>query len=71
MEPSQTYESAYNELREITEEIESEHVSVDVLAAKVKRAAELIAFCQSRLRSTEAEVAKIIQTMEATAKKNP
>ena len=69
MEPSQTYEAAYNELKQITEEIESENVSVDVLAAKVKRASELIAFCQSRLRSTEAEVSKIIQAMEATGKK--
>ena len=58
-----------NELREITAEIESEDVSVDVLATKVKRAAELIAFCQSKLRSTEAEVNNIIQSMDASAKK--
>ena len=69
MEASQTYESAYNELKQITEEIESEDVSVDVLAAKVKRAAELAAFCQAKLRATEAEVNNIIQSMEAAAKK--
>ncbi len=69
MEASQTYESAYNELKQITEEIESEDVSVDVLAARVKRAAELAAFCQAKLRATETEVNNIIQSMEAAAKK--
>ena len=58
------------ELKQITEEIESEDVSVDVLAARVKRAAELAAFCQAKLRSTETEVNNIIQSMEAAAK-NP
>ncbi len=60
-----TYESAYKELQRISTEIETESVSVDVLAEKVKRAAELIAFCQSRLRDTEAEVNNIIKQMES------
>jgi exodeoxyribonuclease VII small subunit len=60
-----TYEAAYAELKNIAEEIENESVSVDVLAEKVKRAAELIAFCQSKLRSTEQEVNKIIKQMES------
>jgi exodeoxyribonuclease VII small subunit len=41
-----TYESAYGELKKIASEIESESVSVDVLAEKVKRAAVLIAFAR-------------------------
>ena len=40
----QTYEAAYAELKQIAAEIENESVSVDVLAEKVKRASELIAF---------------------------
>lgn len=64
MEKNQTYEKAYAELAEITREIENETVSVDVLAEKVKRASELISFCQARLRSTETEVNKIISGME-------
>ncbi len=60
-----TYESAYNELRQIAKEIENETVSVDVLAIKVKRASELITFCQQRLKSTESEVNKIISQMES------
>ena len=65
MEENLNYESAYNELRQIAKEIENETVSVDVLAQKVKRASELITFCQQRLKSTESEVNKIISQMEA------
>ncbi|WP_316811862.1 exodeoxyribonuclease VII small subunit [Pedobacter heparinus] len=59
-----TYESAYKELTEIAQEIETESVSVDVLAEKVKRASDLIGFCQGKLRATETEVNKIIKQME-------
>ena len=59
-----SYEAAYEELQKISEEIESESVTIDVLAQKVKRASELIQFCQSKLRDTEAEVGNIIKQME-------
>jgi exodeoxyribonuclease VII small subunit len=59
-----TYENAYKELTEIAQAIETESVSVDVLAEKVKRASDLIEFCQTKLRATEAEVNKIIKQME-------
>lgn len=64
MEENLTYETAYEELAQIAKDIETEAVSVDVLAEKVKRASELIAFCQTKLRSTEGEVNKIIKQME-------
>jgi exodeoxyribonuclease VII small subunit len=64
MDPQTTYESAYRELQQIAKDIETESVSVDVLAEKVKRASELIAFCQDKLRNTELEVTKIIEHME-------
>ena len=63
MEETLTYEAAYAELAAIAAAIESETVSIDVLAQKVKRAQELIAFCQARLRATETEVSKIIAQM--------
>jgi exodeoxyribonuclease VII small subunit len=59
-----TYEEAYRELEQIAQEIEHETVSVDVLAEKVKRASDLIALCQKRLKATESEVNKIIARME-------
>ncbi|WP_069658597.1 exodeoxyribonuclease VII small subunit [Arcticibacter eurypsychrophilus] len=55
-----TYESAYSELDKIYQEINNEQVSVDLLAEKVKRAAVLIQFCQSKLRTTEDEINKIL-----------
>lgn len=64
METNLTYEAAYKELAEIARDIETESVSVDVLAEKVKRASELIDFCQTKLRATETEVNKIIKQME-------
>jgi exodeoxyribonuclease VII small subunit len=64
MEAPLTYESAYAELQEIAIAIENETISVDQLAEKLKRAAQLIEFCQSRLRSTEQEVNKIISQLE-------
>ena len=60
-----TYETAYAELRKIAAEIENETVSVDVLAEKVKRASELISFCQGKLRATEQNVNNIIKEMES------
>ena len=69
MEETLTYEVAYKELAQIAKEIETESVSVDVLAQKVKRASELITFCQAKLKSTESEVNKIIAQMENTTSK--
>jgi exodeoxyribonuclease VII small subunit len=67
MEETLTYEAAYAELAAIAKEIENETISVDVLAIKVKRASELITFCQTKLKSTESEVNKIISQMENPA----
>ena len=64
MEPTLTYEEAYRELAAIAKEIESEAVPVDVLAQKVRRASELITWCQTKLRTTETEVNKIISQMD-------
>ena len=64
MDNQLTYDSAYSELRKIASEIENESVSVDVLAEKVKRASELITFCQGKLRATEQSLNNIIKEME-------
>ena len=64
MEEKLNYEAALAELTAISKEIESETISVDELASKVKRASELIEFCQTKLKNTEEEVNKIISRME-------
>jgi exodeoxyribonuclease VII small subunit len=66
MEQTLTYQKAYEELMEITREIESEEVSVDDLSKKVKRAAELLEICNTKLKSTEEEVQKIIDKITKT-----
>lgn len=64
MQTALTYEQAFSELKRISTEIESEAVSVDVLAEKVKRASFLIEYCQKKLRASEVEVNNIIAQME-------
>lgn len=59
-----TYETAYEELQQIAAAIENESIGIDQLAQKLKRAAELIEFCQARLRFTELEVNKIVGQIE-------
>lgn len=59
-----TYEEAFEELKQIAQAMENEAVSVDVLAEKVQRASQLIEFCQQKLRRTEEEVGRIIEGME-------
>ncbi|MCU0385971.1 MAG: exodeoxyribonuclease VII small subunit [Flavihumibacter sp.] len=64
METPLTYEAAYAELQEIVTALENETISVDELALKVKRATQLVEFCQQKLKSTEAELDKIIKNPE-------
>ncbi len=64
MDPHLTYETAFDELQELASSIENEAVGIDQLAEKLKRAAELVTFCQARLRLTESEVNKIIGRLE-------
>ena len=51
-----SYEDAYQELQDIQSALEKEEVSIDELSEKVKRAKELVAFCQEKLRNTEKEL---------------
>ena len=58
-----SYSDALSELNEIARAIENETIPIDELTQKLKRAAELITLCRTRLRSTEEEVKKIIGDM--------
>ena len=64
MDQNLSYESAFNELREIEAELVNETVTIETLAEKIKRASFLIQYCKTRLRATEDEVNNIIQGME-------
>lgn len=58
------YAAAMAELETILAEIEREDVDVDVLSARVKRAAELIEICRGRIDTTKLEVEEIMRGLE-------
>lgn len=59
-----TYNEAMEELNTILEEFESEHVDVDHIRDKVKRAIELITLCRQKIEKTELEVRRIVKDFE-------
>ena len=59
-----TYQQALDELTDIVAQLENESIPIDELADKVKRASNLIHYCQSRLNATDKEVKKIISQLE-------
>jgi exodeoxyribonuclease VII small subunit len=58
------YAEALAELESILAEIEDEAVDVDVLAAKVKRGAELLRICRGRINAAKVEVTQIVAELE-------
>lgn len=51
-----SYNAALEELRQIVDELQGENIDIDELAAKVRRASELIALCREKLRTAEADL---------------
>jgi len=51
-----SYKSAMEELQTIVAQLEANAIGIDELSEKVKRAAELVQFCQEKLRTTEREM---------------
>ena len=60
MEKQISYSEAIAELELIVTEIEQGEITIDTLSEKVKRAAELIKICKTKLTSTEDDVNKIL-----------
>jgi exodeoxyribonuclease VII small subunit len=60
MDKQLSYSEAIAELELIVTEIEQGEISIDTLSEKVKRAAELIKICKTKLSSTEDDVNKIL-----------
>lgn len=59
-----TYTAALAELEGILAAIEQEQVDVDELAVKVRRSAELIRLCRSRIDAAAIEVETVVKEME-------
>ena len=55
-EPTLTYQEAQEQLERIVASVENEELDVDILSEQVQRAMQLIAFCRSKLKHTEAAI---------------
>jgi exodeoxyribonuclease VII small subunit len=60
-----TYTVAFEELQRIVRDMEDGEITVDELALKVKRAAQLIQYCKQKLVSTEGDVNQILKELES------
>jgi exodeoxyribonuclease VII small subunit len=58
------YAAAMAELEGILAELEGEHLDVDLLADRVRRASELIKLCRTRIARAQDEVAMIVTDLE-------
>jgi exodeoxyribonuclease VII small subunit len=61
------YGEALAELEAILDEIEDDAVDVDVLAARVTRAAELLRVCRDRITAARVEVEQIVADLDPGA----
>lgn len=61
------YVDALAELEEILDELEDDNVDIDVLSARVERAATLIKVCRGRINDAQDKVAAIVADFDAPA----
>ena len=69
--PEIGYAEALAELESILEEIEDDAVDVDVLAARVKRGAELLRVCRARIMAAKVEVTQIVAELDPSSTDDP
>jgi len=61
------YADALAELEEILDELEDPAIDIDVLSARVERAATLIKVCRSRISAAQDKVTGIVAELEDLA----
>ena len=59
------YADAMRELDDILGELERDDLDVDVLAARVQRASELIQLCRGRIARAQADVDRVVTDLES------
>jgi exodeoxyribonuclease VII small subunit len=67
MSEQTNYTDTFEELKKIVAEIDHKDISVDDLSEKVKRAAQLIKICKSKLDSTEEDINQILKELDDSA----
>lgn len=55
-----SYEAAMSELQQILTDLQTEQIGIDDLSEKVKRAAELVQFCKTKLRTVEQDISQFL-----------
>ena len=58
------YKKALEEIEQIVQKIENEESDIDELSDLVKRAAELIKLCKTKLKDTNSELEAIVNNLE-------
>ena len=58
------YKKSLEEIEQIVHKIENEEPDIDELSAMVKKAAELIRLCKSKLKDTNSELEDIMNNLE-------
>lgn len=56
----ETYSQAMERLEKIVSQIDNNELEIDELAAKIKEANEIIAFCSDKLTKADREVQKLL-----------
>lgn len=59
-----SYTAAVAELEAILAELERDNVDVDHLADRVKRAAQLIALCRSRISDAQLRIERVVADLD-------
>jgi len=62
--PEPGYAAAMDELETILAELEGDDLDVDVLAARVQRASELLKTCRARIVRAQQDVDRIVADLE-------
>jgi exodeoxyribonuclease VII small subunit len=60
------YVDAVDELEAILAELEGDEVDIDVLGARVRRAAALIRLCRERVATARMEVEQVVADLDVT-----
>lgn len=66
MESQLSYNQSLAELEKILAELRSDSCDVDTLAARTRRAVELLKICRERLTTTEEELRSILASLQSS-----
>ena len=55
-----SYQKSVDELQQIINDLDQGEIGIDALGVKIKKAKDLLAKCQEKLRATEKEIEEIL-----------